>query len=381
MSATRRSHRAASVCDPPAPMRSAFRVLLLCPGRPPGPRRPGPGRRALELLRRHGRRPAARPVSESRPGGAADARRRRRHGPGRVLLARHAAAGRPPIDFAESDRRIRRARRTPTSTCSRSSSARPPGRPAATRARARCPTRPPYGTFVGEFVKRYGAAGRSGPRTRACGPSRCASSRSGTSPTSTATSQRRATPWPQTLRAAAARRAATRSRPQDPSARVVAAGPDQQELGGPRQALRAPAARGLFDAAAIHPFSARVSNVVKIVRLARGVMRKRGDARKPLMLTEVSWSSGKGESTFNYGWETTERGQATKVREALTRARARAQAAADRRGLLVHVALAARSATTSRSPTRGCASCAAASRSTSPRYGAFKSTVKRLRAR
>jgi hypothetical protein len=31
----------------------------------------------------------------------------------------------------------------------------------------------------------------------------------------------------------------------------------------------------------------------------------------------VSWSSGKGKSTFNYGWETTERGQATKVRQAL----------------------------------------------------------------
>jgi hypothetical protein len=47
-------------------------------------------------------------------------------------------------------------------------------------------------------------------------------------------------------------------------------------------------------------------------------MRRRGDARKPLMLTEVSWSSGRGQSSFNYGWETSESGQAARVRDALT---------------------------------------------------------------
>lgn len=103
----------------------------------------------------------------------------------------------------------------------------------------------------------------------------------------------------------------------DPGAQVVAAGLTNrswEDLGE----LYDAGARGLFDAAAIHPFSERVENVLKIVELTRAEMRRRGDARKPLLLTEVSWSSGKGRSSFNYGWETTEAGQATKVRQALT---------------------------------------------------------------
>jgi len=124
------------------------------------------------------------------------------------------------------------------------------------------------------------------------------------------------TPWPATyvtlLRAA---RGAIKAA--DPGARVVAAGLTNRSWEDLAALYRA-GGRGLFDAAAIHPFSRRVSNVVKIVRLAREEMRRRGDARVPLMLTEVSWSSGKGRSTFNYGWETTERGQARKVSEALS---------------------------------------------------------------
>ena len=100
----------------------------------------------------------------------------------------------------------------------------------------------------------------------------------------------------------------------DPGARIVAAGLTNRSWEDLALLYRA-GARSLFDEAAIHPFSRRVSNVVKIVRLARAEMRRRGDARKPLLLTEVSWSSGKGRSTFNYGWETTERGQAERLRE------------------------------------------------------------------
>lgn len=103
----------------------------------------------------------------------------------------------------------------------------------------------------------------------------------------------------------------------DAGAQVVAAGLTNKswvDLGK----LYSAGGRKLFDAAAIHPFSRRVENVLKIVELARKEMRRRGDATKPLLLTEVSWSSGKGRSSFNYGWETTEAGQAAKVRDALT---------------------------------------------------------------
>jgi hypothetical protein len=74
--------------------------------------------------------------------------------------------------------------------------------------------------------------------------------------------------------------------------------------------------RRYFDVAAVHPFSAKVANVLKIVGLTRGVMKKRGDAKKPLALTEISWSSaGKKATSISYGWETTEQGQAARVKE------------------------------------------------------------------
>lgn len=103
----------------------------------------------------------------------------------------------------------------------------------------------------------------------------------------------------------------------DPAAKVVLGGltnfsweelDDIYEAGG----------RGAFDIAAIHPFSRRPSNVLKIVKLARRAMVRGGDRNAPLLLTEVSWSSGKGRSTKNYGWEMTEKGQAKMLREGVS---------------------------------------------------------------
>ncbi len=71
------------------------------------------------------------------------------------------------------------------------------------------------------------------------------------------------------------------------------------------------------DLAAVHPFSRRVTNVLKIVSLVRREMRRFGDADKQLVLSELSWSSGRGHSTFNYGWEMSERGQAARLGDAL----------------------------------------------------------------
>src|SRR3712207_8666952 len=84
----------------------------------------------------------------------------------------------------------------------------------------------------------------------------------------------------------------------DPGAQVVMAGLTNRSWEDLARMYRA-GARGTFDAAAIHPFSRRVTNVLKIVELARREMRRRGDARKPLLLTEISWTSGRGRSTIN----------------------------------------------------------------------------------
>lgn len=70
-----------------------------------------------------------------------------------------------------------------------------------------------------------------------------------------------------------------------------------------------------FDAAGAHPFSGRPSNAVKIVRLNRDVLDRRGYGKVPLWLTELTWSSAKGKKTpLTQNWETTEAGQAERLR-------------------------------------------------------------------
>jgi hypothetical protein len=70
-----------------------------------------------------------------------------------------------------------------------------------------------------------------------------------------------------------------------------------------------------FDAAGAHPFSGRPSNALKIVRLNRDVLNKRGYSKVPLWLTELTWSSAKGKKTpLTQNWETTEGGQAERLR-------------------------------------------------------------------
>ena len=79
--------------------------------------------------------------------------------------------------------------------------------------------------------------------------------------------------------------------------------------------LRGPRLR--FDAAGAHPFSGRPSNALKIVRLNRQVLDHAGYRRVPLWLTELTWSSAKGKKQpLTQNWETTEQGQAQRLRDA-----------------------------------------------------------------
>ena len=163
-----------------------------------------------------------------------------------------------------------------------------------------------YGRFLAALVARYGPGGSFG------GPRPLRRWQIWNEPD--IVRYWRGSPWPSTyVRLLREARDALRSA--DPGAVVVAAGLTNRSWEDLAALYRA-GGRGLFDAAAIHPFSRRVSNVVKIVRLARDAMKRAGDARVPLMLTELSWSSGSGKSSFNYGWETTERGQADRLTSA-----------------------------------------------------------------
>jgi hypothetical protein len=76
--------------------------------------------------------------------------------------------------------------------------------------------------------------------------------------------------------------------------------------------------RRWFDLAAVHPYTALVSNVVRIVQLNRTTMSRYHDASKPILVGELSWSSGRGHVRESHGFLTlTERGQAARIAQAL----------------------------------------------------------------
>jgi hypothetical protein len=78
-----------------------------------------------------------------------------------------------------------------------------------------------------------------------------------------------------------------------------------------------PGAGKLFDAVASNPYTAKPSGVITILGYMRKTMDKHGDRAKPLIATEVGWPSAKGKTRQNFGFNTTERGQAQKLTQLL----------------------------------------------------------------
>jgi hypothetical protein len=101
----------------------------------------------------------------------------------------------------------------------------------------------------------------------------------------------------------------------DPKARAVLAGLVFESWISLREVYRA-GGRRHFDVAAIHPFTAELQNVRELVRRSRRIMGSFGDSRKPLMITEMSWTSGLHHSGMDQGWQDTPEGQARRVTEA-----------------------------------------------------------------
>ncbi|HVW18660.1 MAG TPA: hypothetical protein VHB30_10475 [Solirubrobacteraceae bacterium] len=83
-------------------------------------------------------------------------------------------------------------------------------------------------------------------------------------------------------------------------------------------ALEKAGVHGCFDVAAVHPFSGRPSNSLKITRLNREALDRGGDAGKPIWLTELTWPSALGKTKNTHGWEVTPAGQAQRLTEAYT---------------------------------------------------------------
>jgi hypothetical protein len=104
----------------------------------------------------------------------------------------------------------------------------------------------------------------------------------------------------------------------DPRARVVLAGLPNLSWQALAQVYAA-GGRGAFDAVAIHPYTGKPRNVVRLVEYARRVMARHGDGGRPVWITELSWPAAQGKVTGTPGFETTEAGQAERLREGLRR--------------------------------------------------------------
>ena len=102
----------------------------------------------------------------------------------------------------------------------------------------------------------------------------------------------------------------------DPGSRTVLAGLPNESWIALRQVYKA-GGRGAFDAVALHPYTGRPKNVIKLIRFARTEMTRYHDGRKPVWLTELSWPASKGETGGAPGFVTTERGQASRLEAAL----------------------------------------------------------------
>lgn len=102
----------------------------------------------------------------------------------------------------------------------------------------------------------------------------------------------------------------------DPRARVVLAGLTWRSWEDIAKIYRA-GGGGLFDVVSLHPYTRRPQDVKYIVGLVRRAMARNGDGRMPVLITELSWPSGKGRSKDDYGYEVTERGQARRLAQVL----------------------------------------------------------------
>lgn len=99
----------------------------------------------------------------------------------------------------------------------------------------------------------------------------------------------------------------------DPGAQVVLAGLANDSWNALQSIYQVRGAGSLFDAVAVHPYTADAPGVLTILNLVRKVMDRYGDHTKPILLTELGWPSSLGHVADTYGVATTRTGQARKL--------------------------------------------------------------------
>ncbi len=104
---------------------------------------------------------------------------------------------------------------------------------------------------------------------------------------------------------------------EDPEAQLILGGMPNRSWQDLR-AIYSAGGRGLFDAIALHPYTGQVFDVVRIIRFVRKELRRHGDGRVPVYLTEVSWPASAGhDGRKRDGFHVTNAEQARKLRQAL----------------------------------------------------------------
>jgi hypothetical protein len=102
----------------------------------------------------------------------------------------------------------------------------------------------------------------------------------------------------------------------DPGSQTVLAGLPNESWKA-LAAIYAAGARGSFDIVTLHPYTGQPKNVVRIVKIIRREMQRRGDRNLPVWVTELSWPAAEGKTVQHNDFETTDRGQADRLNAGL----------------------------------------------------------------
>lgn len=103
----------------------------------------------------------------------------------------------------------------------------------------------------------------------------------------------------------------------DPGAKVVLGAITNTAWKYIRQIYNIRGAGKLFDIAAVNGFTSSPQRVIEYLQFVRRALIGLGDPHKPLMATELSFPSAVGHPVNHFDWDTTVRGQATRVGQLL----------------------------------------------------------------
>ena len=96
----------------------------------------------------------------------------------------------------------------------------------------------------------------------------------------------------------------------DPGATVVMAAMSNRSWEYLEEAYKKGRVRGYFDVAALHPYTSRARGVITLAKRYRVIMRRNGDAKKPLWITELGLPASKGKDRSRNPLQTTDEGMA-----------------------------------------------------------------------